>query len=133
MPVHQRAQEQAGGPARAARQTGRRPAVWDPGWRRLRQRIREAVHAVEPAAEIILYGSRARGDARPDSDWDLLILLDGSAEAERVRKIRHRLYDVELSADEVLTSVIFSRQDWDSPRFRVMPFHHNVDRDGVVL
>ena len=25
---------------------------------------------------LLLYGSRARGDNRPDSDWDLLILLD---------------------------------------------------------
>ena len=38
------------------------------------KRIQETVHQAEPSATIILYGSEARGDARPDSDVDVLIL-----------------------------------------------------------
>jgi len=34
--------------------------------------IRDTIRATEPTAQIILYGSRARGDAREDSDWDVL-------------------------------------------------------------
>ena len=41
------------------------------------KRIQETIHQAEPSATIILYGSEARGDARPDSDVDVLILLDG--------------------------------------------------------
>jgi predicted nucleotidyltransferase len=37
-------------------------------------RVKEIVHQYDPRADIILYGSRARGDATPDSDWDHLIL-----------------------------------------------------------
>ena len=38
--------------------------------------IRTTVREKEPDAQIILYGSRARGDAREDSDWDVIILLN---------------------------------------------------------
>lgn len=38
--------------------------------------IRSILHKVAPNAQIILYGSEARGEARPDSDIDLLILVD---------------------------------------------------------
>ena len=37
----------------------------------------EVIRSIEPDAEIILFGSEARGDARPDSDIDLLVLLSG--------------------------------------------------------
>ena len=41
------------------------------------QKISDSVHRNAPTATTILYGSEARGDARPDSDIDVLILLDG--------------------------------------------------------
>jgi len=41
----------------------------------LLRRVKEAVMALVPEAEVILYGSRARGTAQIDSDWDFLILL----------------------------------------------------------
>jgi predicted nucleotidyltransferase len=39
--------------------------------------ISQAIRRVDPTATAILYGSEARGDARPDSDIDVLILLEG--------------------------------------------------------
>jgi len=37
--------------------------------------IRNTIRQTEPTAQIILYGSRARGDARENSDWDVLAII----------------------------------------------------------
>ncbi|MBK7338020.1 MAG: nucleotidyltransferase domain-containing protein [Saprospirales bacterium] len=42
---------------------------------RILQRIKESIRQVDPQAELILFGSRARNEERSDSDWDLLILF----------------------------------------------------------
>ena len=44
--------------------------------KRLLARCRDIVLAIEPGAEVILYGSRVKGDSRPDSDYDIFILVD---------------------------------------------------------
>ena len=41
------------------------------------EHIEDTVRDIMPLdARILLFGSRARGDARPDSDWDILIILN---------------------------------------------------------
>jgi predicted nucleotidyltransferase len=95
--------------------------------------VKRVVHEIEPDAEIILYGSRARGDAQPDSDWDLLILLDGVVDWKRKEKISHRLLNVELEYNEVLLAIVRSQQEWNSPLYRAMPLHKNISREGIQL
>lgn len=45
---------------------------------KLLEQIKQVVHEVEPDAEIILYGCRSREDSSFDSNWDFLILVDGT-------------------------------------------------------
>lgn len=96
-------------------------------------RAKRAILDVEPAAEVILYGSRSRAEARPDSDWDLLVLVEGPVDTGRSDAIRHSLYEVEWETGEVLCAVVRSRQDWESSLYRAMPFHNNVEREGIRL
>jgi predicted nucleotidyltransferase len=99
----------------------------------LLRRVKQVIHEVEPAAAIILYGSRSREDAGAESDWDFLVLVDGPVTEARIDAIRHRLYDLEWEYGEVISSVVRSRAEWDSPRYRAMPFHQNVEREGILL
>lgn len=99
----------------------------------LLRRVRMAVREIEPEAQIILYGSRARGDAAPDSDWDFLILLDGPVDHRRATAVRHRLYQVEWDCGEVLSSIVRSRDEWNSTRYRLTPLHAEVEREGIPL
>ena len=45
--------------------------------------IRQAINLVDDKAEVILYGSRARGDEKEDSDWDILVLTDYPVNLEK--------------------------------------------------
>lgn len=99
----------------------------------LLEQVKQTVHEIEPDAEIILYGSRARGDAHAESDWDFLILLDGLVNDERTDSIRHRLYEIEWDCGEVLSSIVRSRQDWDTPLHQVTPFSKVVREQGILI
>ncbi|SPF34834.1 UTP:GlnB (Protein PII) uridylyltransferase [Syntrophobacter sp. SbD1] len=99
----------------------------------LLKQVKEAVHEVEPKADIILFGSRSRGDSVSDSDWDFLILVDGLVNDERTDRIRHQLYEIEWDSGAVLSSIVRSRDEWDSALYRSMPFHQRVEHEGRRL
>jgi predicted nucleotidyltransferase len=99
----------------------------------LLEQVKQTVHEIEPDAEIVLYGSRARGDAHSESDWDFLILLDGVVDDARTDSIRHRLYDIEWDCGEVLSSIVRSRQEWDTPLHRMTPFSKVVREQGILI
>lgn len=83
-------------------------------------------------SKAILYGSRARGDARNDSDWDILILLDKD-------RLEQADYDnvsypfVLLGCDlcTEINPILYTKKEWESYYFT--PFYENVNRDGIVL
>lgn len=97
------------------------------------KRVKEAVLKLEPSAEVILYGSRARNDFREYSDWDFLILVDGKVDTARTDRIRHALFEIELDTDQILSSIVRCRQDWNSPKYSVVPLHRNVEREGIRI
>ena len=99
----------------------------------LLEQIRQAVREVEPDGEIILHGSRSRGDAVSESDWDLLILVDGPLSDERTDRIRHRLYEVEWEYGEVISSIVRDRLEWHSDLYQSIPFHRRVEQEGIRL
>ena len=99
----------------------------------LLDRVMRTVRTIEPEATVILYGSRARGEATPDSDWDFLILVDGPVDGERVDRVRHALYRIEVDTDTVLSAIVRNRLEWNDASHSPTPFHTNVERDGIVL
>ena len=96
------------------------------------QLIRHYINAIDPKAEVILYGSRARGDERPDSDWDILVLTDYSVDLITERKFRDKLYDLELETGEPLSIFVYSKNDWRTKQ-RITPFYENVTQEGVRI
>ena len=96
-------------------------------------RCREAIKKVAPQATVVLYGSRARGDGEPDSDYDLLVLLGGAVNWRVEDQIRQSLYPLELETGKVFSVVCYGKNEWYSPIYQAMPFVRNVEREGIVL
>ncbi len=109
---------------------------WKAGTERevsLLRRCKSAIREVAPEADVILFGSRARGDPHEYSDYDLIVLVDGPATMALEDRIHANVYPIQLDTDAMFTLIVFSRREWDSPRYRAVPLHENVQREGVLL
>lgn len=97
-------------------------------------KIKDCLTAIAPEAKTYLYGSQARGDARSDSDIDILILLPDSYEGkEFVRKkldISGKLYDLSLNLGIDISPLILVPKIFFA---RTTPFTTNVIREGIQL
>lgn len=100
----------------------------------VRQAIRDTLRDVAPEAKTILYGSQARGTARPDSDIDLLILLPDSYTGmnfvKKKQEISGRLYDLSLELEVEISPLILVPSVFYA---RKTPFTINVMNEGIEL
>lgn len=94
-------------------------------------RVEEAVKSIDAAAKVILFGSRARGEAREDSDWDFLILTSKAVTPNLEDEFRTKLYDLELEYEQVISSVIENEQNWEN--YLNAEFYKNVQADGIEV
>ena len=79
---------------------------------------------------VVLFGSRARGDAGPDSDYDLAVFLkridDRRAEWNRLADLRLRFLD---AGGPFFEAIPFRASDYEKPT----PLMQEIRRDGLTL
>ncbi len=103
----------------------------------IKQRISSKVssvlgHIAPIQGKAILFGSRARGDARADSDWDVLILLNKDRITPEDRdKVSYPLRELGWQINAMVNPIMFTTKDWESKSFT--PFYKNVMREGIAL
>ena len=83
-------------------------------------------------SHLLLYGSRARGDNRPDSDWDLLVLLNRQQNINAdFASISYPLMELGFDLGQYFSVHTYSQIEWNHMSF--LPFYKNVERDKIQL
>lgn len=103
-----------------------------PATKRITHLIRQTINEVDDKAEVILFGSRARGEERKDSDWDILVLTDYPVNSAKERAFRYALCDLELETAESFSLFVYSKNEWTT-KHRITPFFNSVSQEGVRL
>jgi predicted nucleotidyltransferase len=82
---------------------------------------------------MFLFGSRARGDADPDSDMDVLVLLDGPVDRESRRAVSRAAWECGFANGVVIVPVVMSREAWENGPERSSLLAMAVRGEGVPL
>jgi len=95
--------------------------------------LKRIIQGFSSSADIFLYGSVARGTESPESDYDILVLLDSPLTLSEEDAIQGAIYDLELSHGVVIFILFFTKSGWKDPLACAMPFHKQVEADAVLL
>ena len=93
------------------------------------RKIKNSVVKYDAEAEVYLYGSRARGDYRSDSDWDILVISPNEKITfDYELQLRDGIVDLELNSGESISILVYSKKDWIGKR-AISPLFTNVSKE----
>lgn len=97
------------------------------------ERAAEILRRQFPIDRLILFGSKARGDDKPDSDIDLLVLTRERVDWRQHDAMLHVIFHLQLELEVMLSPVIIEAEEWEHGVSQALPLRKEVDRDGVLI
>lgn len=91
-----------------------------------------AIKILPKGSSITLFGSRARGNNRADSDWDLLILLDSdNMSNSRKGDIAYPFVELGWYNDVEINPIVHSFKEWEERKY--LELYHNIQSEGIKI
>ncbi|GHT69509.1 hypothetical protein AGMMS50239_36380 [Bacteroidia bacterium] len=103
-----------------------------PKKRQIFEEIRALKRQLLPDEKVILFGSQARGDAREDSDWDLLLLLNKPETTLEDEKLyAYPFTKLGWNYGAYFSVKLYTENDWEKRSFT--PFYKNIETEGIKI
>jgi uncharacterized protein len=97
------------------------------------QRFKQSLAGRVRLSEMILFGSRARGDSDPDSDMDVLVVLDGPVSKQSREIVSDCAWKIGFDAGIVVVPVVVSRENWEQGPEHESLLAKAVKEEGVSI
>ena len=101
--------------------------------RQILRGVKGVIQTSLPTADVLLYGSVARGMQGVDSDYDILVLTDSRLSYGGQNEIRGVVFDWAIERDAVISMLFRSKEEWNSALSQISPFHREVEKDALAL
>lgn len=96
------------------------------------QKVKEIVYNYDRDAQLILFGSRARGDWHEESDWDILVLTKEKYSKTIKGIIHDKLFPFSVSVGTIFQFIVANQDDWKHhPGYYTL--HLGIENEMVTL
>jgi predicted nucleotidyltransferase len=95
--------------------------------------IKRKVSAIFNVRQFILFGSKARGNFSCDSDVDILIVTENKLSWQEERLMTKVVFEVNLVNGTTFSLMNVDADSWANGIVSVLPFHDNVEKEGVEV
>ena len=91
-----------------------------------------ATKVIPSGGEALLFGSQARGTAHPQSDWDVLLILNKDTLSQSdYDAVSYPFVLLGCDLGEEINPILYTQKEWQS--YKATPFYENVQQDAVNL
>ena len=121
--------------ASAGGATGRsgKGVTMEPIEKTILEEFKTCLRARLPVYKVILFGSRARGDADPESDLDVVVVLEDGIDAAAREYVSDCAWESGFGYGIVVVPVVFTRTEWESGPERQSLFVRAVETEGDLV
>lgn len=97
------------------------------------KKVKKIVYRYDADADIIFFGSRARGDYNEESDWDFLILSSIPVTEELKKEVRKDiLEEIEWKTFEVIQTIWHNKEEWKN-EYGVTNIYESINEEGITV